>query len=158
MPREDPFAGIKLSEQASGQIEQRLFSPEPKRPPLIRQPAGPPAATLTPPGSLTAAKPEAPSGRAGELLSPLAKFARRFDLKEPPLHKASFLLTLEETEALEDLKLELRREYEYETKVTKNDLMRVALHLLTEDHLSKKEQSYVSRKLRDRWSAKKSSD
>ena len=56
------------------------------------------------------------------------------------------IFTLEELEALEDLKLELRRELD--AKVTKNDLIRSALHMLLEDQAANGQRSYARRKVR----------
>ena len=44
---------------------------------------------------------------------------------------------------LEDLKIEFRRKFD--SKVSKNDLMRAALHLLVNDHKEKSEKSFVGR-------------
>jgi hypothetical protein len=65
-----------------------------------------------------------------------------------PLYKASYLFTQEEQEALEDLKLELSRQFG--DKVFKNDLIRAALHLLIEDYNANGAKSYVTRKTRRR--------
>lgn len=158
MPREDPFAGIRLSEQATPKIEQRLFAAEPT--PVL---TSKPAPSSKPTEELLAAKegartprsavanPEMPERNTGPGVPRRPTPARQspqFDLKELPIYKASFLFTVEELEVLEDLKLELRREYD--TKITKNELIRCALHLLAEDHRAKPEQSYVFRKIRER--------
>ena len=72
--------------------------------------------------------------------------APRFDLREEPLYKASFVFTQGELEGLEDLKLELRRQLD--AKVTKNSLIRAALHMLLEDHAANGERGYASRKIK----------
>jgi hypothetical protein len=53
------------------------------------------------------------------------------DLSELPTRKDTFMVTNEEFEALEDLKLTLRRRLD--VRVTKNDLARCALAYLVED-------------------------
>lgn len=143
MPAKDPFAGIRLSEQTTPpKLEQRLFTSEPPKPaPAARPeaPAQPQASKAPAPSSPAAPKPVTPQ------LAP-ASLTRRFDLKDLPLYKASYLFTMEELEALEDLKLELRRDLD--TKTTKNDLIRAALHMLVEDYRLNRARSYVIRKAR----------
>lgn len=146
MARDDPFAGIRLSEQTTpatpGKLDQRLFAPEPPAP----------SAKPAPPSKAEPAKtPGEPTPPGAQLGHPAAAKATatpgpRFDLKEEPLYKASFLFTQEELEGLEDLKLELRRQHD--TKVTKNALIRLALHMLLEDHAQNGQRSYASRKIR----------
>jgi hypothetical protein len=144
MPRDDPFAGIPLSEQAqAAKLEQRLFEPG-KSPTNVRP--RPPAVETKPPS-----QPKPPSQAATNAASaskaPSLK-ATRFDLADMPINKMSFLMTPEEFESLEDLKLELRRDLD--TKVTKNDLIRCALHMLIENYVEHKDASYASRKIRKR--------
>jgi hypothetical protein len=147
--RDDPFSGLRLSEQTSdGKLDQRLFAPQPAPPPAPK-PEPPPATEPAKP----AAKPARPAQPQKQPKQPethklLASPAPRFDLGDEPLYKASYLFTQAELEALEDLKLELRRQYD--TKVTKNDLMRSALHLLLEDHAANSLRSYANRKIRNR--------
>jgi len=69
----------------------------------------------------------------------------QFDLADEALYKATFTFSQPELEALEDLKLEFRRDHD--TKVTKNDVVRAAVHMLVEDHTANKQRSYISRKL-----------
>ena len=144
MPRDDPFAGIRLSEQTSGgKLDQRLFAPEP-----------PIALSAKPPSPTRAAKPRVPakspppSRVSSGTLPPKTPSvpAPRFDLREEPLYKASFVFTQGELEGLEDLKLELRRQLD--AKVTKNSLIRAALHMLLEDHAANGQHSYASRKIK----------
>lgn len=148
MARDDPFSGLRLSEQtASGKIEQRLFTSQPTpapAPPKPERPTPAPAPAKHAPASTPPVAPSkpAPVARLSSLTAP------RFDLKEVPLYKASYLFTQEELEALEDLKLELRREHD--SRVTKNDLIRCALHLLLEDHAANGERSYARRRVRRR--------
>lgn len=143
MARDDPFAGLRLSEQtATAKLDQRLFAPE--------KPAAPSA---MPPSSTKAEKPKSqgdppPPGASTKTVAlkvPTAPLPR-FDLTEEPLYKASFVFTQGELEGLEDLKLELKRQLD--TKVTKNNLIRAALHMLLEDHSTNAQRSYASRKIR----------
>ena len=143
MPREDPFAGIRLSEQTTAaKLDQRLFAPN-----------KPPAAPPKPQPSTKVEKPKgeggspSPSGSAKMLPTKAPTVpAPRFDLREEPLYKASFVFTQGELEGLEDLKLELRREHD--AKVTKNSLIRCALHMMLEDHAANGGHSYASRKIK----------
>ena len=57
--------------------------------------------------------------------------SQEFRLAEEPYIKNTFLLTQREHDALEDLKLTLRRKHGL--RRTKNDLIRCALHHLLED-------------------------
>lgn len=71
-----------------------------------------------------------------------------FDINNKPYRKDSFLFTTEEFEALEDLKLELRRKFDL--RVTKNDLARCAFHHLIEDYKLHKDGSMVLQRLRNK--------
>jgi hypothetical protein len=145
MAGNDPFRGIKLSEQATTPgVEQRLFAapsisttPEPQKP--VENPA--PAPKAPTPG------PEQPNPAADpkRRLRPASVASSTFNLDDEALYKASYVFTIQELEALEDLKLELRRELD--SKVTKNDLIRTALHMLVEDYREKSSDSYVHRKI-----------
>jgi hypothetical protein len=110
-------------------------------PPKPRSPAKP---------TQVISEPAAPEPSRGTpkpvLLRPPSLRRTRYDLDELPLYKASFVFTQEELEALEDLKLELRRELD--AKVTKNDLIRSALHMLLEDQAANGQRSYARRKVR----------
>jgi hypothetical protein len=147
VPREDPFAGIQLSEQATpGKLEQRLFERDTPRP-------TPTAANQDPEHSpkkiqLPVRTTSVPTkiATAPGALKALELSKSRFNLADVPLFKASYLFTQEELNLLEDLKIALRRELD--AKVTKNDLMRLALHLLLEDHRLNGSRSYASRKVR----------
>ncbi|MCL5959433.1 MAG: hypothetical protein M1358_08980 [Chloroflexi bacterium] len=143
MISKDPFSGMRLSEQAgTGKLDQRLFAPEPAPVPSSRKPDALPRSEPEKPLVAPSASPPTP---AAPTKPKALGMASRFDLSEEPLYKASFLFTQEELEALEDLKLELRREYD--TKVTKNALIRAALHILLEDHAANGKRSYASRKI-----------
>lgn len=149
---DDPFAGLKLSNQTSpspppAKLDQRLFSTE-----LTPPPAPPPEpqdspenAPSTPEPPIPAPKPKAPERAA---LKPPSLTRSTFDLEEEALYKSSFVFTQGEQEALEDLKLELSREHG--DKVFKNDLIRAALHLLIEDYRTNGTKSYAAKKTRRR--------
>jgi hypothetical protein len=143
MPNKDPFSGMALSQQvAPPKLDQLLFSdhrapaptqvekPRPERSETTRSPAK---------------RPESHSALSAKV-TPDAPKRPNFDLEDEALYKATFAFTQPELEALEDLKLEFRRDHD--TKVTKNDVVRTAVHMLVEDHASSKQSSYISRKLK----------
>lgn len=70
------------------------------------------------------------------------------DLNEIPHRKATFLITDEEFEALEDLKLSVRRTLD--VRVTKEDLARCAIVYMVEDFKRHREASPVIDPLRKR--------
>ena len=159
MANDDPFSGLHLSEQTpSSKIEQRLFASETPPSPPPQKPASqlevePPKAIrqVKPPTTEPEKTPQAAQDQTPAMASsPTKKLSAsplpRFDLNDEPLHKASYLFTDHELEELEDLKLELHREYDQ--KVTKNDLIRSALHMLLEDHKASGTRSYATRKIR----------
>lgn len=148
MASKDPFSGLSLSEQTQpAKLDQRLFTPGPPSTPPAPKPSEPPKSE--PIKAVPSPEVSAPKATTSSTApKPSAAPTPRFDLKEVPLYKASFLYTQEELEALEDLKLELRREYD--VKVTKNELIRSALHMLLEDHSANGKRSYASRKIRGR--------
>jgi len=115
MARDDPFAGIRLSEQTTpAKLDQRLFEPTPKPVPS-KQPT---QVTTSEKARVPAKEPVPPKTASDVTAEPKSEPlpASRFSLGELPLYKASYLFTLDEQEALEDLKLKLRRELD--TKVT----------------------------------------
>lgn len=152
MAGNDPFRGIKLSEQAPAQgLEQRLFAPTPPAPtPEPQKPADkPPAEKSAPTPKSPTPKPEPPRAAPAPKISlKPASLTTNFNLDDEALYKASYVFTPQELEAIEDLKLELKRELD--SKVTKNDLMRAALHMLVEDYREKERDSFVVRRLRGR--------
>lgn len=138
-----PFAGIKLTEQPppTPGPDQRLFTPQPaksvttqatKQASLQARKVG----TLEPRNleTLDTHKPEA----AGE--KPL------FDLAEQPYRNDTFSFTDGELEAIEDIKIDLRRKHDI--RATKNNLIRCAVHLLVEDYKRNKEKSIAARRLK----------
>lgn len=71
---------------------------------------------------------------------------RLFDINDKPYRKDSFLFTDDEFEAMEDLKLDLRRKFDL--KATKNDVARGALQYLFEDYYRNGESSVIVKKLK----------
>lgn len=136
------FTGIKLTEPLPSDgagLDQRLFSsPTPSRSPIPMKPQE--TQEVGKEGSRETGK-ETSLPRKREV-------GQLFDLNEKPYRKDSFLFTTEEFEALEDLKLELRRKFDL--RVTKNDLARCALHYLTEDYKRHKDTSVVVKRLRNK--------
>ncbi|MCA9852249.1 MAG: hypothetical protein KC482_01390 [Dehalococcoidia bacterium] len=147
---ESTFSGLKLSEGTTGGgLDQRLFGAPPVKPTSVAvpkkakpKPSPPAPGPSSPPPPSKPAVPEshaAPritingervleSGRMGA-----ARWADlAFDINTKPYRKDSFLFTDDEFEALEDLKLELKRNYDL--PATKNDIARIALQRLYEDY------------------------
>jgi hypothetical protein len=143
MPEGDAFAGIRLSEQVGpASIEQRLFSGQPLSP-TAKEPK-PKTQETGKPGNREVGQ-EGKRETSQEGMKEASKEPKlRFNLADSPTRKDSFLFTEPEFEALEDLKLELRRKHQ--VKVTKNDLARCALHLLVEDYETNRERSFLGRK------------
>ena len=146
MSSSDPFAGIKLSEQVTPpKLDQRLFSD---------QPSNVSASTLATPDSQiepshTPHKSSSPRRKPPVKTGLDGPKQPQFDLEDEALYKATFTFSQPELEALEDLKLEFRRDHD--TKITKNDVVRAAVHMLVEDHFDNKQRSYVTRKLGKRF-------
>jgi hypothetical protein len=137
-----PFAGVKLTDQTSLSrpgLDQRLF--------------GPP--TLERPEKLREAEESQEVGKVGnrETRKEVPQPGKRevgqvFDINEKPYRKDSLLFTANEFEALEDLKLELRRRFDL--PATKNDIARCALQNLIEDYQQHQEKSVVVHRLKTR--------
>ena len=135
MPETDAFAGIKLSGHSDAPgVEQRLFS-------TGHAASGP---EQSKPETQQAGKPGSEKGRNEGSQEARKETSRRFDLAEVPTRKGSFVYTTSELEALEDLKLEFRRQRG--VKVTMNDLARCAIHLLVEDYRAHQERSFLGRR------------
>jgi hypothetical protein len=154
--RDDPFASL-------GALDQKLF----------KKPAPPPAAPTVEKRSVPASTPgddRAEQSKTTPLQVPtnqeVGKEGRRevgneegmkasfpttntappiFDLNDRPYRKDSYLFTNEEFEAMEDLKIELRRKFDL--KATKNDLARCAIGFLVEDFRKSRDRSIVVRRL-----------
>ena len=167
------FSGLKLSDQTPGSpttpVDQRLFAPMPRPAQQNSEPSSAPVPETqpstsesvsetrpsTPPpavgkeGKRERGKPEIPleSARSERpLTEPAAKTESRFDINEKPWRKDSFLFTDSEFDRLEDLKLELRRRFDF--KATKNDIARAAFQCLYEDYTRDPARSAVVRHLR----------
>jgi hypothetical protein len=125
MPKtRSPFAGIKLTEQtppAAGP-DQRLFA----SPMAQKQPRKPQLQVPQQIGKKAKKETGKETSQPGK-----SEGSKVFDLNITLYRKDSFLFTTKEFEALEDLKLELRRKFDL--KVTKNDLARSGIHYLVED-------------------------
>jgi len=175
MSKKSPFTGMKLTEQAG--LDQRLFSSEPAAPSEEPQQTARPRNRETAqadrqlegqaqtqprdqndglPGGQEAARPNSqqaghqPSQNEGSISHQKGGRPPRqtFDLEAFPFRKATFSLTDVEFEALEDLKLHLRRNHDLD--VSKNDLIRVGLHLLLEAYEQNSQSSQVLRRLAGR--------
>jgi hypothetical protein len=140
-PHDDPFSGMSLSGDVQpGRLDQRLFAPD-KVTARSPQTTPPPKLGDT---QLNPSKPPADnSTHIPAPSSPTVGLNPRFDINEAPLYKASFLFTQEELEVMEDLKIELSRRHD--KKVTKNNLIRTALHMLVSDYRQDIDRSYVTR-------------
>jgi len=66
-------------------------------------------------------------------------------LDEEPTTKTTFLVTPDEAEILEELKLQLRRRLKL--KATKNDIIRAAIRLVSQDYVKNQQTSFLVRKL-----------
>jgi len=148
MAKPSPFAGVKLSEQTPVQassLEQRLFSsPAPKLPPQPESVKEAPSKTrklenkeARKLGNQEARK-EASSSTPPEP-TPL------FDINQLAYKKVAFVFTGEEFDALEDMKIQIRRRFDI--RAIKNDLVRCAIHLLIEDYQRNGKASLAVRRL-----------
>src|SRR4051812_35636487 len=104
MAGDDPFRGIKLSEQAPTQgLEQRLFATPPQQPsPEPQEAAEKPPPTFQPP--VPKPEPAKPALAPKVSLKPASIASTSFNLDDEALYKASYVFTIGELEALEDLK------------------------------------------------------
>src|SRR5438105_3690807 len=127
MPNKDPFSGMALSQQvAPPKLDQRLFSDQPA-PSQVQSP--PPEQTETAKAPVTSSDRQSlPPAKH----RPDAPKHSHFELDDEALYKATFTFSQPELEALEDLKLEFRRDHD--SKITKNDIVRAAVHMLVEYH------------------------
>jgi hypothetical protein len=143
-----PFAGKKLTGETNPtelSVEQRLFSSSPTqagigKPKEAEETKKPETQEVGKEGSREVGK---EVGKEGS-----REVGKLFDINAIPYRKDSFLFTDEEFEALEDLKLELRRKYDL--KATKNDIARSAMQNIFEDYELHKENSIVVRILKTR--------
>jgi hypothetical protein len=144
-----PFAGKKLTEgtplSESG-LDQRLFSrttppvvvPKPKVPEIRKQARN--LETLQPTKEATL------EPRNQGTLAKMVGDEASFDLNSLPYKNDTFSFTTEELEAIEDIKLELRRRLDL--PATKNDIVRCAVHSLVEDYRRHGPESLVVRRIR----------
>ena len=144
------FSGVKLTEQtevATPRVDQRLFSASPSTPtssPLsnepnkLRETSKEGNQEIGKEGSRETSQETSLPGKKEEGLS--------LDLNETPHRKDSFLFTESEFEALEDLKLALRRRHDL--PATKNDITRLALHHIAEDYHRNPDRSIIVSRLK----------
>ena len=139
--RNDPFSKL-------GALDQRLYKNDADRNRgNERTPASEPSpAPAQPPSPQETSHEVGKEGsrergkEVGRLASPEPE-RKPFDLNVKPYRKDSYLFTDDEFEALEDLKIELRRKYDLKT--TKNDLARCAIGTLVRDFQKRGETSTV---------------
>jgi hypothetical protein len=146
MAKSSPFAGIKLSDQTAVTprgTDQRLFqSPAPKRDmaPVVEQASEP---------SREVGKQES-RGVGREVRLPQSREVGKpptlFDVNQKGWRKASFEFTDEEFLSLDELKIELQRNYSIIS--TKEDLARCAFSQLIKDFRKNGESSFLVNNLR----------
>jgi hypothetical protein len=159
--RNDPFAQL-------GALDQKLFAtsvPRPAAPANETAPTAntPPVPGLTNPSNQETLEPRNQDSKSGRNSSSFQ--ASKIPIKgqeqpaqpaqEAPLNLSmrpdrqnTYAFTIEELEQLEDLKIEVTRVHRI--SVTKNDLIRCALHMLLHDYQHRGEQSSVLKRLRQR--------
>ena len=179
MAAKSPFSGLKLSEQISvtpPPVDQRLFTSTKVRPLTETDPPSelaesvlfkrPPTATSTPLPQPLEPRNQG-SKEARKLGSKEATLERRnqgaldaapaqaggvgsyaFDINERPYRQNTYAFTDEELNALEDMKITIRRNLGLD--VTKNDLVRCAIHGLIEEFNRLGSSSSVLNRLRKR--------
>lgn len=96
-------------------------------------------------------EPSSPNGAAQEPSKPAnqqtsSPNGAEFDINESPVKKETYVFTLAEAFALEDLKRDLRRTFDL--KASKQDLLRCALHLLVEDYQKRAGDSHVVKRFK----------
>lgn len=165
----DPFRGMKLSEAApiaSPGRDQRLFAPtprpatEPANPetlpvpvnteirkavkPVSRQPGNTDIQQYRKPDVRKDRKPA--SRQPGNAASAAVETSERFSINQEPSKKETFWCAQAESEALEDLKLQLRRQLDI--RASKQDIVRCAIQLVAETFAQDGEQSALVTRLR----------
>lgn len=155
MPQRDPFSGVELSklvEPSAGKLDQRLFGSIPKlaqSKPTTAPVNEPRTPTSDGPAAATTERRPPASGQAGKVQDRAPSLrAARFHLGDDAFFNATYRFSEDELNALEDMRLEIRRDSD--VKVSKNDLVRSSLHMLLEDYIKNREESYASRKVRKR--------
>ena len=161
MPKPSPFAGLKLSEQVatppSAALDQQLFSrtpsTAPEQPPATDAQKNLPAAKEprdqgTKEGSKLANKEGSLEPRNLGTLAATAEPASRWklDMGESAYRKNTYAFTDDELNALEDIAIHIRRNLDMD--VTKNDLVRCAIHGLVADFALSGDKSDAIRRLR----------
>lgn len=147
MDKKNPFAGLGSAVEAAPGVDQQLFTP-----PSAPTPTEPTAPSPQPETSFQGNKETRKEGNKPGRKEPSQQVAVQrpgaalFDLSTQPYKKATFVFTEDELEALEDLKIDLRRESAIET--TKYDLVRAGLHNLIEDYRLRRNDSFIVRRLR----------
>src|SRR5947209_8289157 len=109
--------------------------------PAIRPPGG------TTPGLPKAALPEPAQTPPTQPKRPDAPTAEPLDLADYPTKNATFPVTDQESLALDELKLTINRTYQPPLTVTKDRLLRLAIHCLVDDFQRNGEKSFAVRKL-----------
>jgi hypothetical protein len=71
-----------------------------------------------------------------------------FDLTTTPYKNDTFAFTTKELDAIEDLKIELRRKLDLRT--TKNDIVRCGVHTIIEDYRRRGEESVIVQRVRNK--------
>jgi len=149
-----PYTGLKLTDQtplSKPGLDQQLFSsPPPRQPAKIKTQEGRKEGRkeVRKLPSLQATKESTlEPWNQGTLELPSTE-ARKFDLNTTPYKNDTFAFTTEELEAIEDIKLELRRNLDLHT--TKNDIIRSAVHNLVEDYRRHGPDSIVVRRVRNK--------
>lgn len=148
-PQQDTLEAVQAAPRVPSAAVQTPPQPAPLPLPGPSLPQNTLADPLSPPLAATAPDTQGNTTPTVAQLRPASLVAPTFDLNDEALYKATFVFTQDEGEALEDLKIQLRRELD--AKVNKYDLIRAALHLLIEDYAATGERSYVFRKLRERF-------
>jgi hypothetical protein len=156
MPKSNPFAGIKLTDQTplheSG-LDQRLFSAPTKPVAPREQPVddrGPKEASKQ--ASNLASKEASNLGTkvpSTQGFRPTPSDSEQaFDINERAYQNNTFAFTTPELDGIEDLKLDLRRKLDL--RATKNDIVRCGIHTLLEDYRRHGEDSIIVKRLRGR--------
>lgn len=155
--KDDPFSGIKLSEQAG--LDQQLFSRGPidqndtKTRERGKEGGRETEKEASKPGKKkrrkeegreTEKEPDREAGREGVFPSGSPTLA--LDTTELPVHKVSYLATESEWNLFDEMKLDLRRRHGLKT--TKNDIARLAIRFLARDYEQKQGDSFLVKKLR----------
>lgn len=150
--RNDPFAKF-------GTVDQKLFSAQTPHQPVVSA-----AQTTEPPSKSTSQHAKEPRDQVSKESRKQASLEGRnlgakpswdlgdkgtvdpLDINQRPDRQNTYAFTTEELEGLEDLKILIRRRYDL--AVTKNDLIRCAVHMLLDDYQRKGEGSIALARLR----------